>query len=44
MHWGTFKISDEPLQEPPLLLQAEAKRIGISDKILILKNGEAVQL
>jgi L-ascorbate metabolism protein UlaG (beta-lactamase superfamily) len=44
MHWGTFKISDEPLQEPPLLLQEEAKRIGISDKIRILKNGDAVQL
>ncbi len=44
MHWGTFKISDEPLQEPPLLLQEEAKRIGISDKIRILKNGDVVQL
>jgi L-ascorbate metabolism protein UlaG (beta-lactamase superfamily) len=42
MHWGTFKISDEPLQEPPLLLQEEAKRLGISDKIHILKNGDAV--
>ena len=44
MHWGTFKISDEPLQEPPLLLQEEAKRIGISDKIRILKNGDVVYL
>jgi L-ascorbate metabolism protein UlaG (beta-lactamase superfamily) len=44
MHWGTFKISDEPLQEPPLLLQEDAKRLGISDKIRILKNGDVVQL
>ena len=39
MHWGTFKISDEPLQEPPLLLHEEAKRIGITGKIRLLKNG-----
>ena len=44
MHWGTFKISDEPLQEPPLLLQEEAKRRGIPDKIRILKNGDVVHL
>jgi L-ascorbate metabolism protein UlaG (beta-lactamase superfamily) len=26
MHWGTFKLTDEPLEEPPLRLDAEWKR------------------
>lgn len=41
MHWGTFKISDEPLDEPPVRLMAEAERCGISRKICILRNGES---
>ena len=44
IHWGTFKISDEPLREPPLLLLEEAKRIGITDKIRVLENGGVIQL
>ena len=44
IHWGTFKISDEPLREPPLLLMEEAKRIGISDKVRILENGGTFEL
>lgn len=44
MHWGTFKISDEPLREPPLLLLEEAKRIGITDKVRVLENGGIAEL
>jgi len=29
MHWGTFKLTDEPLDEPPLRLDAEWKRRGL---------------
>ncbi|MGB2868477.1 MAG: MBL fold metallo-hydrolase [Bacteroidota bacterium] len=39
-HWGTFKISDEPMSEPPAFLKQEAERSGISDRVHILKNGE----
>jgi L-ascorbate metabolism protein UlaG (beta-lactamase superfamily) len=29
MHWGTFKLSDEPLDEPPIRLEAERRRLGL---------------
>ena len=29
MHWGTFKLTDEPLDEPPRRLEAERARLGI---------------
>lgn len=41
IHWGTFKISDEPMSEPPNLLLEEARRAGIEARIKILKNGES---
>lgn len=44
IHWGTFKISDEPLREPPILLLEEGTRQGVADRLRILENGEAVEL
>jgi len=29
MHWGTFKLTDEPLDEPPIRLDAEWARRGL---------------
>lgn len=45
MHWGTFRLSDEPWEEPPILL-AEAKRLfGVSDEAFRTpKLGETVLL
>jgi L-ascorbate metabolism protein UlaG (beta-lactamase superfamily) len=41
MHWGTFKLTDEPLQEPPERLRAEWTRRGLPlDKLHILAVGE----
>ncbi len=31
MHWGTFKLTDEPLDEPPVRLRAEWKRLGLPE-------------
>jgi L-ascorbate metabolism protein UlaG (beta-lactamase superfamily) len=44
IHWGTFKISDEPLREPPILLLEEAKRLGVVDSVRILENGGVVEI
>jgi L-ascorbate metabolism protein UlaG (beta-lactamase superfamily) len=29
MHWGTFQLTDEPLDEPPARLNAEWQRLGL---------------
>jgi len=29
MHWGTFKLTDEPLDEPPRRLRADWERRGL---------------
>jgi L-ascorbate metabolism protein UlaG (beta-lactamase superfamily) len=44
IHWGTFKISDEPLNEPPVLILEEAARCGVTNKVRLLKNGEVVEI
>lgn len=40
IHWGTFILSHEPIEEPMQRLKAEAKRLGIEDRVVILKHGE----
>jgi L-ascorbate metabolism protein UlaG (beta-lactamase superfamily) len=41
VHWGTFDLADEPLDEPPRRLQAEARRLHLGpDRIWLLRHGE----
>ncbi len=42
-HWGTFWISDEPMEEPPQKLRAEAGRCNVQERVHILRNGESFQ-
>jgi len=45
MHWGTFKLSDEPLDEPPRRLEAERLRRGIApERVRVLAIGETVEV
>lgn len=30
MHWGTFRLTDEPLQEPVILLERALEKEGLS--------------
>jgi len=39
MHYGTFRLSYEPLHEPPSRLLASAARLGLTEKIHILEEG-----
>ena len=38
-HWGTFDLADEPLDEPPRLLLAEAERRGLTGRVHVLPVG-----
>jgi len=41
IHWGTFDLAEEPIEEAPGLVQAEAHRLGLGpDRVWILKHGE----
>jgi N-acyl-phosphatidylethanolamine-hydrolysing phospholipase D len=41
MHWGTFKLTDEPVGEPPHMARIEARAAGLSDEATwILDVGE----
>jgi L-ascorbate metabolism protein UlaG (beta-lactamase superfamily) len=39
MHFGSFKLSHEPMDEPVKRLKADAKRLGISEKVVVLEEG-----
>ena len=43
MHYGTFRLSREPMEEPPQRLLAAARQAGLEDKILILEEGRTQQ-
>jgi len=44
-HWGTFRLTDEPLSEPPLLARQAWKNSGRSDDMLaILRPGESYSM
>lgn len=41
IHWGTFDLAEEPIEEPPRRVEAEAVRRGMDpDRIFLLKHGE----
>jgi L-ascorbate metabolism protein UlaG (beta-lactamase superfamily) len=39
MHYGTFRLSHEPIEEPVEFLEREAERRGVRDRVLVLKEG-----
>jgi len=39
MHYGTFRLSHEPIEEPLQLLAEEAQAAGIQDKVVVLEEG-----
>lgn len=39
MHYGTFKLSHEPMDEPVQRLRADAERRGIENKVTVLEEG-----
>ncbi|HET6147267.1 MAG TPA: MBL fold metallo-hydrolase [Polyangia bacterium] len=45
MHWGTFKLTDEPLDEPPRLFRDDAAARGLAEGVArIAAVGEVISL
>ena len=39
MHYGSFRLSHEPIEEPLQLLEREAVKAGVKDKVVVLEEG-----
>lgn len=44
VHWGTFRLGDEPVHFPPLDIQAEMKAAGLQDRLISLNHGQTLFL
>lgn len=40
IHWGTFVLSYEPVEEPPAWIRELANRAGLADRLSLLDHGE----
>lgn len=44
VHWGTFKLSWEPMSEPIERLTRAAEDGGLSDSVVIINHGEKIEI
>lgn len=44
MHYGTFRLGREPMDEPVERLTVEAARLGISNRVRVLEEGETLRI
>jgi L-ascorbate metabolism protein UlaG (beta-lactamase superfamily) len=44
MHYGTFRLGREPMEEPLQRLKAEAAKLGMTEQIKVLEEGETMHL
>jgi L-ascorbate metabolism protein UlaG (beta-lactamase superfamily) len=44
MHFGTFRLGREPMEEPPVRLMAAARRHDLEDRVRVLEEGETLRI
>lgn len=44
VHWGTFRLGDEPVYQPQEDIRAEMDRAGLADRLVELRHGQTVYL
>jgi L-ascorbate metabolism protein UlaG (beta-lactamase superfamily) len=44
IHWGTFRLGNEPVHFPPVQVKEELKKEGLMDRYVDLKHGETLYL
>ena len=42
VHWGSFRLTSEPVHFPPIQLNEEMAKAGIADRLLHLDHGETL--
>lgn len=42
VHWGTFRLGDEPVHFPPMQMKAEMKRRGMLKQLVDIKHGQTL--
>jgi L-ascorbate metabolism protein UlaG (beta-lactamase superfamily) len=42
MHFGTFPLGKEPMNEPPVRLMAAARKAGVADRVDVMGEGETL--
>ena len=44
VHWGTFRLGDEPVYLPPVTIAREMEKAGLSDRLARLAPGDTLRL
>ncbi len=44
VHWGTFRLGDEPVHFPPIQIKQELEKEGLLDRLVDLKHGQTMFL
>jgi L-ascorbate metabolism protein UlaG (beta-lactamase superfamily) len=44
VHWGTFRLGDEPVHFPPLDIRAEMQKAGLQDRLISVNHGQTLFL
>ena len=42
VHWGTFRLGDEPVHFPPMQIKQELEREGLLDRLVDLRHGQTL--
>jgi L-ascorbate metabolism protein UlaG (beta-lactamase superfamily) len=42
VHWGTFRLGDEPVHFPPMQIKQELEEKGLSDRLVDLRHGQTL--
>ncbi len=42
VHWGTFRLGDEPIHFPPIDINREMKKHGIQDRLINIVHGQTI--
>ena len=44
VHWGTFRLGDEPVHFPPRDIRSEMQKAGLLDRLVTLNHGQTLYL